>query len=128
MSVCKNLEEVFQGYIDQVKKSEVKDFKKEREKHGPDYTLQSKPFQIGDAKIFNLNDKDSGVRENVFQDVAKNLLHQDRRFGNFEEKNTIFGLQQFVWYVFIFNLLYTNYNQCVFIRICLNSPLTIERF
>ena len=31
LSVCKNLEEVFQGYVDQVKKSEVKDLK-ERER------------------------------------------------------------------------------------------------
>ena len=86
LSVCKNLEEVFQGYVDQVKKSEVRDLEKEREKHGADYTPQSKTFRKGDAKIFDLNDKDSGVRENVFQDIAKNLIHQDDRFGNFEKK------------------------------------------
>ena len=98
LSVCKNLEEVFQGYVDQVKKSEDKDLKKEREKHGPDYTPQSKAFQKGDAKIFNLNDKDSDVRENVHQDIAKNLIHQDNRFGNFEKKilyldcNNLYGM------------------------------------
>ena len=92
MSVCKNLEEVFQGYIDQVKKSEVKDLKKEREKHGPDYTPQDKPFQKGDAKIFNLDDGGSGVRDDVFRDIMKNLLHQERRFGNFEKKDSILRL------------------------------------
>ena len=98
LSVCKNLEEVFRGYIDQVKKYEVKDLKREREKHGPDYTPQSKPFQKGDTEIFNLNDEDSSVRENVFQDVVKNLINQDVRFGNFGKKilyldcNNLYGM------------------------------------
>ena len=71
LSVCRNLEEVFWGYVDQVKKSEVEDLKRERAKHGPDYIPQSKPFQKGDAKIFDFNDEDSSTRENVFQDVVK---------------------------------------------------------
>ena len=86
MSVCKNLEEVFQGYVEQVKKSEDRELEKEKEKHGHDYTPQSKTSRGGDAEIFNLNDEDSGVRENVFQDIARNLIRQDDRFGNFEKK------------------------------------------
>ena len=102
LSVCKNLEEVFRGYVDQVKKCEVEDLKREREKHGPDYTPQSKPLQKGDTKIFNLNDEDSSVRENVFQDVLKNLINQDVRFGNFEKKilyldrNNLYGVYSYL--------------------------------
>ena len=98
LSVCKNLEEVFRGYVDQVKKCEVEDLKRERENHGPDYTPQTKPLQKGDSKIFDLNDEDSSVRENVFQDVIKNLINQDVRFGNFEKKilyldcNNLYGV------------------------------------
>ena len=127
MSVCKNLEEVFQGYINQVKKSEDKDLKQEREKHGHDYTPQDKPFQKGDAKIFNLGDEDSGVRDDVFRDIMKNLLHQDRRFGNFEKKilyldcNNLYG-------AYLYSPLYNNYKQCVFVRICSNPPPTVEGF
>ena len=79
-----------------MKKSEDRDL--EKEKHGPDYTPQSKTSRKGDAKIFDLNDEDLGVRESVFQDIARNLIHQDDRFGNFEKKilyldcNNLYGI------------------------------------
>ena len=98
LSVCRNLEEVFRGYVDQVKKSDVEDLKRERAKHGPDYIPQSDPLQKGDAKIFDFDDEDSSTRENVFQDVIKNLINQDARFGNFEKKilyldcNNLYGM------------------------------------
>lgn len=98
LSVCRNLEEVFRGYVNQVKKSDVEDLKRERAKHGPDYIPQNKPFQKGDTKIFDFDDEDSSTRENVFQDVIKNLINQDARFGNFEKKilyldcNNLYGM------------------------------------
>ena len=81
-----------------MKKSEDRELEKEKEKHGHDYTPQSKTSRKGDAKIFDLNDEDSGVRENVFQDIARNLIRQDDRFGNFEKKilyldcNNLYGI------------------------------------
>ena len=85
-------------YVNQVKKSDVEDLKRERAKHGPDYIPQTDPLQKGDAKIFDFDDEDSSTRENVFQDVIKNLINQDARFGNFEKKilyldcNNLYGM------------------------------------
>ena len=119
---------MFQGYVNQVKKSEAKDLKREREKHGPDYTPQSKPFQKGDTKIFNLDDEDSSVRENVFQDVVKNLINQDARFGNFEKRILYLDCNNLYGMYLIFVHLNTNYIQYIFIRISPNSPLAVKRF
>ena len=86
LSVNRNLEKVFEEYVGQVKRSDDEHHKKEGEKHGSDYTPQTKPFQLGDEGVFDCDENKKQVKEDVFKECLGNLIRQDGRFGNFEKK------------------------------------------
>ena len=80
-------------FLDQVKQSDSDHHKKEEEKYGTDYKPQTKPFQPGDEGIFEFDGEEKKIIEDIFGECLDDLIEQDSRFGNFEEKNSISRLQ-----------------------------------
>ena len=77
---------MFEDYVTQVKQCDADHHKKEEEKHGPNYKPQTKPFQLGDEGVFEFDEKEKQIREDIFKECLDNLIKQDCRFGNFEKK------------------------------------------
>ena len=123
LSVNKNLEKVFEQYVDQVKQSDSEHHKKEEEKHGTDYKPQTKPFQLGDEGIFDFDGEEKEIREDIFKECLENLIKQDSRFGNFEKKILYLDCNNLYGKLILIIPRITSY-----FRILSNYGITLKRF
>ena len=86
ISINKDLEGIFQNYINQTTKKRRIYHTTQKAKYGDGYVKQKENQHSYDEDIFNLGEEESRTREEILKECVGDLFNQSQKYKDFQKK------------------------------------------